>query len=55
MEQIKLKDINLDLLKKLEQQGTKSTMYRNGTSCIKMLDGFYEEKKDDLFKRFIRR
>ena len=53
MEQIKLKDINLDSLKKLEQQGTKSTMYRNGTSCIKMLDGFYEEEKDALFKKFL--
>ena len=53
MEQIKLKDINLDSLKKLQQQGTKSTMYRNGTSCIKMLDGFYEEEKDALFKKFL--
>lgn len=53
MEQIKLKDINLNSLKKLEQQGTKSTIYRNGTSCIKMLDGFYEEEKDALFKKFL--
>ena len=53
MEQIKLKDINLNSLKKLEQQGTKSTVYRNGTSCIKMLDGFYEEEKDALFKKFL--
>lgn len=53
MEQIKLKDINLNSLKKLQQQGTKSTVYRNGTSCIKMLDGFYEEEKDALFKKFL--
>ena len=53
MEQIKLKDINLNSLKKLEQQGTKSTVYRNGTSCIKLLDGFYEEEKDALFKKFL--
>lgn len=53
MEQIKLKDINLNSLKKLQQQGTKSTIYRNGTSCIKMLDGFYEEEKDALFKKFL--
>ena len=53
MEQINLKDINLNSLKKLQQQGTKSTIYRNGTSCIKMLDGFYEEEKDALFKKFL--
>lgn len=53
MEQIKLKDINLNSLKKLQQQGTKSTIYRNGTSCIKLLDGFYEEEKDALFKKFL--
>ena len=53
MEQIKLKDINLSSLERLSQQGTKSTVYRDGKKCIKILDKFYENEKEALFRKFL--
>lgn len=53
MDKINVKDINLSSLERLSQQGTKSTIYRDNNRCIKMLDGFLDEEKDALFKKFL--
>ncbi len=53
MDKINIKDINLSSLERLSQQGTKSTIYRDGNRCIKILDRFLDEEKEDLFKKFL--
>ena len=51
MEKILLKDVDISKLKKLQQQGTKSSLYRDGHICYKFLDGLYEEEKEQLYKK----
>ncbi|MBE6144245.1 MAG: hypothetical protein E7169_01580 [Firmicutes bacterium] len=53
MEKIKLSDINFDALKKLNHQGTKSTLYDNGDTCIKIFNELYKEEKVALYKKFL--
>lgn len=53
MERINFKDIDFSSLSKLQQQGTKSSLYRDEHTCYKILDGLYEEEKWDLYKKFI--
>lgn len=53
MEKIKFNDINFDSLQKLKQQGTKGIMYKNGVTCYKILDGLYEDEKEEIYKKFI--
>ena len=55
MEKIKFNDINFSSLQKLQQQGTKATIYRSGDICFKILDGLYEEEKELLYKKLIDR
>ena len=44
MDKINIRDINLSSLERLSQQGTKSTIYRDGNRCIKILDRFLDEE-----------
>ena len=53
MEQIKLSDINFQSLQKLKQQGTKSTLYKDGNVCYKILDGLYDDEKESLYKKLL--
>ena len=53
MDKIKLSDINFSSLQKLQQQGTKATIYKDGHTCFKILDGLYEDEKELLYKKFI--
>lgn len=53
MDKIKFNDINFSSLTKLQQQGTKSTIYTDGDSCFKILDGLYDNEKELLYKKFI--
>ena len=53
MEQIKLSDINFHSLQKLKQQGTKSTLYKDGNVCYKILDGLYDDEKESLYKKLL--
>lgn len=53
MDKIKLSDINFSSLQKLQQQGTKATIYKDGYTCFKILDGLYEDEKELLYKKFI--
>lgn len=53
MEEIKLKEINFSTLRKLQSQGTKSTIYTDGVICYKFLDGLYSDEKRDLYKKFL--
>ncbi len=52
MEEIKFKEINLSILRKLQSQGTKGTIYTDGIICYKFLDGLYPDEKRDLYKKF---
>lgn len=51
MEKIRFNDINFSNLQKLKQQGTKSSIYKDGSICYKILDGLYDEEKEDLYKK----
>lgn len=53
MEEIKLKEIDLSILQKIQSQGTKSTIYTDGDLCYKFLDGLYPNEKIDLYKKFL--
>ena len=53
MEKIQFKDIDFSKLQKLEQQGTKATLYKNENICYKILDGLYEEEKDALCRKLL--
>ena len=53
MDKIKLKDVNFDSFEMLAQQGTKSSIYRNGNRCIKMLDRLYDDEREDVFRKFL--
>ena len=53
MDKIKLKDINFDSFEMLAQQGTKSSIYRNGNRCIKMLDRLYDDEREAVFRKFL--
>ena len=50
---IKFNDINFSSLQKRQQQGTKATIYRNGDTCIKILDCLYDEEKELLYRKLI--
>ena len=52
MEKIEYSDINFLLLKKLQNQGSKSTTYTDDKLCYKILDGLYPHEKNDLFHKF---
>lgn len=51
MEKIQVKDVDISKLQKLQQQGTKASLYRDGQICYKILDGLYEEEKEQLYKK----
>lgn len=51
MDKIQFKDIDFSKLQKLQQQGTMSSVYRDGCICYKILDGLYENEKDELYKK----
>jgi len=53
MEKINLRDINFEQLRKLSNQGTKSTIYTDGAYCIKMLNGLYPEERNSLYWKFL--
>lgn len=53
MDKIKFSDINFSSLQKLQQQGNTSTIYRNGNTCFKILDGLYKEEKEQLYEKLI--
>ena len=48
MDKIKLKDINIEQLERLNNQGLNSTCYTDGKICIKMLDDLFPEEKETL-------
>ena len=53
MEKIKWKDIDFSTLRKLQSQGTNSTIYTDGLKCYKLLDGLYPEEKRELYRKFL--
>ncbi len=53
MEKIKLGDIDFSKLKKCSIQGTTSTMYKSDDKCIKILDKFTEEEKNNLYLKLL--
>lgn len=53
MEKIQFKDIDFLKLQKLQQQGTKASLYRDGHICYKILDGLYAEEKEELYKKLL--
>lgn len=53
MKEIKSKEIDISVLKKLQSQGTQSTIYTDGNICYKFLDGLYPNEKKDLHKKFL--
>ena len=53
MERIQLKDVDFSKLQKLQYQGTKASLYKDGNICYKFLDGLYEEEKDELYKKML--
>lgn len=53
MDKIKFQDINFSVLKRLQFQGTQATIYRDGDTCFKILDGLYEEEKEVLYRKFL--
>ncbi len=53
MEKIKMGDIDLSTLQKLQSQGTFSTIYTDGNLCYKILDGLYRDEKQDLYHKFL--
>jgi len=53
MEKIKVEDINFTLLKKLNEQGTESTIYTDGDVCYKMLYNLYPDEKEQLYRKIM--
>lgn len=53
MEQIKLNDIDLKSMHKLLSQGSTSTLYKDGSTCYKILDKLYVHEKEELHKKFL--
>lgn len=53
MQKINFNDIDFSSLKKLAQQGNTSTIYTDGTNCFKILDKFYDEEKELLYKKLL--
>lgn len=53
MQEIKMKEIDLPTLRKLQNQGTNSTVYTDGKMCYKFLDGLYPNEKRDLYRKFL--
>ena len=53
MEKIKSKEIDLSTLHKLQSQGTTSTIYTDGNTCYKFLDGLYPNEKRILHRQFL--
>ena len=53
MQEIKMKEIDLFTLQKLQNQGTNSTVYTDGKMCYKFLDGLYPNEKRDLYRKFL--
>lgn len=52
MEKINLRDINFEKLKRLQQQGSKSIVYTDGTYCYKILTDYYEIEKQRIYEKF---
>lgn len=53
MEKIKLSDIDLSSLTKSKNQGTKSVLYENGDTCIKIFNDSSEDEKVLLYRKFL--
>ena len=52
MEKINIKDININSLQRLANQGSKSITYTDGNTCYKVLTGLYTDEKKDLEDKF---
>lgn len=53
MNNIKISDINFDSLEKINNAGTKSTIYKYENKCLKILDGLYPTEKLILHYKFL--
>ena len=53
MEKINFKDIDFSTFQKSSIQGTKSTIYKNKEVAIKILDKFYPEEKEELYRKLL--
>ena len=53
MDKIKIQDIDFSVLKKMEYQGSKSTMYEDDKVCYKILDCLYPDERETLYKKLI--
>lgn len=53
MNKINIKEINLSSLQKLNSQGTLSTIYTDGNLCYKILNDYYQNEKEDLYRKFL--
>ena len=53
MEKIRFKDIDFSLLQKLQCQGSTSTLYRQGETCVKVLDKYQDEDKEKLYRKLL--
>lgn len=53
MEKINFKDIDFSTFQKSSIQGTKSTIYKNQEVAIKILDKFYTEEKEKLYRKLL--
>ena len=52
MEKINIKDININSLQRLANQGSKSITYTDGNTCYKVLTGLYTDEKKVLEDKF---
>lgn len=52
MEKINIKDININSLQRLANQGSKSITYTDGNTCYKVLTGLYTDEKEVLEDKF---
>lgn len=52
MEKINLRDINFEKLKRLQQQGSKSIVYTDGTFCYKILTDYDDSEKQMVYEKF---
>ena len=55
MEKINIKDININSLQRLANQGSKSITYTDGNTCYKVLTGLYTDEKKVLEDKFSKR
>ena len=53
MNKINIKEINLSALQKLNSQGTLSIIYTDGNLCYKFLNGYYQNEKENLYRKFL--